>query len=136
MTARHATSRTAVYAGAALIGFAGNSLLARVALRPSLIDPLAFTAVRLCSGAATLVLLAWVLRGLRPAFTRWTPAVALFAYALAFSLAYVRLPVGVGALILFGAVQVTMIGWGMLRGERPATTTWLGVPGGFWGLGA
>src|SRR5215218_3037633 len=134
MTSSQKTARTAVYASAALIGFAGNSLLARVALRPPLIDPLAFTAVRLSSGAATLVLLAWVLRGLRPASTRWTAAVALFAYAIAFSLAYVRLPVGVGALILFGAVQVTMIGWGLVRGERPESTTWLGLACAFAGL--
>ena len=104
--------RVVACAAGALVGFAGNSLLARVALGPGLIDPAGFTAVRLASGALTLLGMA----ALRPrpradAGGRWTSPVALFAYAIAFSVAYVQLGVGVGALILFGAVQLTMIGW-------------------------
>ena len=83
-----------------------------------------------------LALLAWALRRPRARSIRWMPAVALFAYAIAFSLAYVRIPVGMGALILFGAVQITMIGWGMLRGERPGTTTWVGLACALAGLAA
>jgi drug/metabolite transporter (DMT)-like permease len=137
MMPRAFTVRTALCGVAALIGFAANSLLARVALGPSLIDPVAFTAVRLGSGAITLVLLAWLM-GRRHTGTRvaWLPPLALFAYAMAFSLAYVRLAVGMGALILFGAVQVTMIGWGLRSGERLGLATWLGLGCALAGLAA
>jgi drug/metabolite transporter (DMT)-like permease len=115
-------------AAGALVAFAGNSLLARVALGPGLIDPAGFTAVRLGSGALTLFLLAALRRRVGvPRTGRRAPPAALFAYALAFSVAYVQLGVGIGALILFGAVQVTMIGWGIGTGERPALATWLGL---------
>ncbi|WP_242345622.1 DMT family transporter [Anaeromyxobacter terrae] len=113
-------------AAAALVCFAANSLLARAALREGRADPASFTAIRVASGAAFLALLAAARR--RPlAGGSWTSAAALLGYAAAFSLAYVRIPTGVGALLLFPAVQVTMIGVGVAQGARPTRRQWLGV---------
>jgi drug/metabolite transporter (DMT)-like permease len=128
---------TAVLTGAVLVCFAANSLLCRLALADGSIDAVSFTAVRLTSGAVALALLS-LLRG-RPASTGggWTSAAALFLYAAPFSIAYVQIGAAVGALVLFGAVQVTMIGYGILRGERPAGIVWLGLAlalGGLAGL--
>ena len=105
----------------ALLAFAGNSLLCRIALRDTAIDPASFTALRVASGAAMLAGIAWLRtpRGTGPALTgSWVSAAALFAYAAGFSLAYVHLSAGTGALLLFGAVQLSMIGWGWWQGER------------------
>lgn len=101
----------------AMLAFAGNSVLCRLALRDTEIDPASFTAIRILSGAITLWLLL-ALRGGRQIGGDWRSALALFVYAGAFSLAYVHLQAGAGALLLFGAVQLTMTGWGLLRGER------------------
>ena len=104
----------------AMIAFASNSLLCRVALRDTAIDPASFTSIRIVSGALTLWAIATLRgrRGLAPgARGSWASAFALFAYAAAFSFAYVSLPAGTGALLLFGAVQVTMILWGFRKGE-------------------
>lgn len=113
-----------------LIAFAANSLFCRMALAPDLIDPVGFTAIRLASGAAVLVpLSAFVAEPRRkeqPAGS-WRSSLALFVYAIGFSLAYVSLETGIGALILFGAVQATMIGGGLLSGERPQLGEWLGL---------
>jgi drug/metabolite transporter (DMT)-like permease len=102
----------------ALIAFAGNSLLCRAALAHTAIDPASFTTVRLLSGAVIL----WVFVLLRSGRTtqggNWTSALALFAYAAGFSFSYTHLTAAAGALILFGAVQTTMIGYGLWRGER------------------
>jgi drug/metabolite transporter (DMT)-like permease len=124
-----AARRTAVLTGLALASFAANSLLARAALRGGLVDPGSFTLVRLLAGALVLVLLAARAGSAGAAWRSGTvsAAVALFVYALAFSLAYLRLDAGTGALILFGVVQATMIGWGMQRGHRPSPLEWLGV---------
>jgi drug/metabolite transporter (DMT)-like permease len=102
----------------ALLAFAGNSLLCRAALQHTRIDAASFTTIRLISGALVLWLL--VQRTRRGATGRgsWPSAFALFAYAAAFSFAYVALPAGTGALLLFGSVQASMIGWGLLKGER------------------
>jgi drug/metabolite transporter (DMT)-like permease len=100
----------------ALVAFAANSLLCRLALRSTAIDPASFTAIRLLAGAMTLALL-MALRRRRPG-GNWPSALALFAYAAAFSFAYVGLPAGTGALLLFGAVQVTMHAYGLWAGER------------------
>ncbi|MDC0742045.1 DMT family transporter [Polyangium mundeleinium] len=112
----------------ALLGFAGNSLLCRAALADGAtrIDPATFTTVRLASGAATLVLLL-LARGARPHQGTFRSAFALFAYAAGFSLAYVRIGAGIGALVLFGCVQTTMLGAGLLRGERPSVSGWIGL---------
>ncbi len=101
-----------------MIAFAGNSLLCRLALKQTGIDPASFTFIRIVSGAAAL----WFIAKMRKAAWRkagnWPSAVALFTYAAAFSFAYVSLSAGTGALLLFGAVQATMILWGLRRGER------------------
>lgn len=122
----------ALTALAALIAFSGNSLLTRLALRGELIDAPTFTAVRLVCGAAALALLSG--RRLKPSSGTWISGLALFAYAVPFSLAYLRLGAGVGALILFGAVQVTMIGWGLWKGERPGALAWMGFTTALAGL--
>jgi len=109
-----------------LIAFAGNSLLCRVALKETRIDASTFTLVRIASGAIVLWSIALATRDVRVRDRTavvggtWLSALALFAYAAAFSFAYVSLPAGTGALLLFGAVQATMIGYGLWRGERLA----------------
>lgn len=123
-------------AASALVGFAGNSLLARVALGGGHSDAATFTLVRLGSGALVLGLLAWIRPsrarggrtdgGRRRVLAGAVSAAALFAYASAFSFAYLEVGAGVGALILFGAVQITMIGRGLAAGERPGRLTWTG----------
>jgi len=111
----------------AMLAFAANSLLCRLALGPRLVDAATFTAMRLLSGAVVLALLVLGRSGAsRPAGT-WRAASALFAYAAAFSFAYLALPAGTGALILFGVVQATMIGWGLVGGERLRPVVWLGL---------
>jgi drug/metabolite transporter (DMT)-like permease len=129
-------ARTAAFCAMALVGFAANSLLTRLALRPRLIDAATFAAVRVTTGAAALALLARLRKP--PAALRhgsWTSALWLFAYVAPFSFAYLRMGAGVGALILFGSVQITMIGWGLLRGERPRAGEWLGLLLALVGLG-
>jgi len=109
-------AHTLALTAAAMLAFAGNSLLCRLALQHSGIDPASFTTVRLLSGAVVLwALVRW--RGQRPAGD-WSSAAALFVYAAAFSFAYLSLSAGTGALLLFGAVQATMLGWGLWRGQR------------------
>lgn len=120
----------------ALGAFAANSILARVALRDGAMDPLLFTALRIAAGAAMLAVLLG-LRGQRrrPFFAGdWYSATALVVYAAAFSVAYVSIPAGAGALLLFGAVQVTMIGTGVIQGDRPPWQEWGGVLISFGGL--
>lgn len=102
----------------AMIAFAGNSLLCRVALMNTSIDAASFTTVRLISGALMLWLVARMSRGMRSGRGNWLSAFALFLYAAGFSFAYMSLPAATGALLLFGAVQATMIGRGIWAGER------------------
>jgi drug/metabolite transporter (DMT)-like permease len=120
---------TAAFTMAALLAFAANSLLCRAALRPGLVDPTSFTTIRVVSGALTLFALTKIVspRGGAAARGSWISAFALFAYAIAFSLAYVRIGAGVGALVLFGMVQATMVGWGLVTGERPRSGEWVGL---------
>jgi drug/metabolite transporter (DMT)-like permease len=102
----------------AMLAFAGNSLLCRLALRDTTIDAATFTSIRLVSGA---LILAVILRakGARPmASGSWRAAFCLFAYAAAFSFAYRQLTAATGALLLFGAVQTAMLAWGLATGER------------------
>ena len=111
-------ARTALLIVFAMLAFAGNSLLCRVALRDTSIDAASFTSIRLASGALIL----WILlrsRGKRPlAAGSWPMAAMLFAYAVCFSFAYRDLTAATGALLLFGAVQLTMTGYGLFAGER------------------
>jgi len=102
----------------ALLAFAANSVLCRMALREAHIDPASFMSIRLLSGAATM----WLLVRRRPGGPalggNWPSAAVLIVYAIAFTFAYVGLTAGTGALLLFGAVQVVMIAAGFRRGER------------------
>ncbi len=102
----------------AVLAFAGNSLLCRLALKNTAIDAASFTSIRMLSAVAVLGVLLFATRKMRPHGGDWPSALALFAYAACFSLAYVNLAAGTGALLLFGSVQMTMIGTGLLRGER------------------
>lgn len=108
--------KTLLLTGLALLAFAGNSVLARLALADGAIGAGLFTAVRIFAGAAVLI----VLVGARTArgAGSWRGASSLLGYAGLFSVAYLNLSTGMGALILFASVQITMIGWGLLRGER------------------
>jgi drug/metabolite transporter (DMT)-like permease len=122
------TAKTIVLTTAALVGFASNSLLCRAALSDGAIDAASFTLVRLASGAVVLAVLArsWRRAADGASDGSWTAAAALFGYAIAFSLAYLRLDAGAGALILFGCVQLTMFAWGLRRGERLRPVQWIG----------
>ncbi len=111
----------------AMIAFAGNSLLCRVALKETAIDPAAFTSLRLVSGAVVLWLLVVAIKRQRTVAGSWGSAFALFAYAVAFSFAYVDLSAATGALLLFGAVQATMIGHALWVGERLRISQTAGV---------
>jgi drug/metabolite transporter (DMT)-like permease len=103
---------------AAMIAFASNSLLCRLALKQTGIDAGSFTFIRIVSGAVVLWLIVTTRKvGWRKAGD-WPSALALFTYAAAFSFAYISLSAGTGALLLFGAVQATMILWGLRQGER------------------
>ncbi len=110
-------ARTMTLTALAMLAFAGNSLLCRLALKGGAIDPASFTTLRLVAGMATLWLVArW--RSPGHGSGHWLSGLALFAYAAAFSFAYQSLPAATGALLLFGAVQVTMISRGVWAGER------------------
>src|SRR5436305_762703 len=111
----------------AMTAFAGNSLLCRQALKRTTIDAASFTFIRILSGAVVLWLVVTLRKGTRPKAGNWASALALFAYAAAFSFAYISLSASTGALLLFGAVQATMIIWGLSRGERLQTRQWLGL---------
>lgn len=110
----------------AMLAFAGNSLLCRLALTRTGIDAASFTTLRIVAGALMLYLLV-CLRGDTRATGSWASALALFAYAAGFSFAYLSLPAATGALLLFGAVQATMIGYGLGRGERLASSQACGL---------
>lgn len=114
----------------ALVAFAANSLLARWALAGELIDPVSFTAIRLASGALALgaIVLAMTPRAeAGQSQGSWLAGFALFVYALGFSLAYLWLNTGMGALLLFATVQITMIGAALSRGDRLARGQWFGA---------
>jgi drug/metabolite transporter (DMT)-like permease len=102
----------------AMIAFAGNSLLCRLALKQTPIDAASFTTIRIASGALVLWLIVRMRRGDYNGAGNWLSALALFVYAAGFSFAYVSLPASLGALLLFGAVQATMIGHAIGSGER------------------
>lgn len=121
-----ATSATIALTALAMAAFAANSLLCRIALRDGHVDPASFGAIRVSAGALVLAV-ALRLRS-RPAATPdWRAAAMLFAYVAAFSFAYLTLPAGTGALILFGAVQLTMFAVGLAGGERFAPAGWAGL---------
>lgn len=118
----------------AMAAFAGNSLLCRMALKETGIDAASFTAIRLISGALVLWAVARSTRGAQAGQGNWVSALTLFSYAACFSFAYVSLPTGTGALLLFGAVQALMIGYGIWSGERLRPLQLTGLALAFGGL--
>lgn len=128
---RQAASTTMFLTAVAMLAFAANSLLCRMALQQARIDPASFGAIRLASGALVLLL---VMR-LKAARSRapsqrggdWPAALMLFLYVAGFSFAYLALPAGSGALILFGMVQLTMLAAGLVKGERFTPAGWFGL---------
>ncbi|MCB1802456.1 MAG: DMT family transporter [Gammaproteobacteria bacterium] len=117
-----------------MLAFAGNSVLCRLALKETAIDAASFTSVRLLSGAVVLFLITRLLHPPRSGNGSWGSAFALFVYAAAFSFAYIQLDAATGALLLFGAVQVSMIGYGLWSGERLAARQVLGLVAALAGL--
>jgi drug/metabolite transporter (DMT)-like permease len=147
------TVKPFIYTTFALIAFALNSILCRLALRGEEADAAGFTFVRLFAGAVTLIVISYFCRGLRVSkgvaqddvagyalthvrasakdgllhYGSWFSAFFLFAYAICFSFAYLGLTTATGALILFGSVQMTMIIVALFRGEPPGALEWLGL---------
>ncbi len=127
--------RIPFYTSLAIIAFAANSVLCRLALSHGAIDPASFSAVRLLAGAAALSLLIRARKRPRsPATPSWLSASLLFLYAAAFSFAYLSLGTGTGALLLFGAVQATMLFAALGQGDRPSPLQWFGVASAISGL--
>ncbi|CAG9170584.1 hypothetical protein LMG23992_01655 [Cupriavidus laharis] len=122
-------ARVALLTALTMLAFAGNSILCRLALKGTAIDAASFTLARVGSAAAALWLILLVRHGPRRLAHggNWPSALALFAYAAAFSYAYLRLSAGTGALLLFGAVQATMTGYGLYAGEHLRPWQWLGL---------
>ena len=120
----------------ALTAFALNSILCRMALRTDEIDAASFTAVRIASGALALWVLVLIFRKKQGSVKngRFVSAFLLFSYAVCFSFAYIGLSAGTGALILFGSVQLTMIGIALFKGERPSLVEWSGLIAALGGL--
>lgn len=121
------TSRSGALALPALVAFAANSLLCRRALGLGLIDPASFTSIRLVSGTIALAVIAAAIRRSQPRQGSWASALVLFSYAATFSASYVRIGAGPGSFLLFGSVQAAMLGWGVVRGERPTLRQWTGI---------
>lgn len=126
--------QTALLTAIAMLAFAANSVLARLALSTASIDPLAYTGIRLAGGALVLALIAWWRARPDPAHAcgpwlagSWAGALSLTLYAVSFSIAYVMVPTGPGALILFASVQIGMLAWAVVRGERPTVPEWSGM---------
>jgi drug/metabolite transporter (DMT)-like permease len=120
--------KTLALTSLAMLAFAGNSLLCRFALADGSIDAASFTTIRLAAGALVLLLVAALRRsnGAPPRRGNWPSASMLFLYAICFSLAYDYLTASTGALVLFSAVQFTMLLMGVREGERPGSLFWVG----------
>jgi len=121
----------------AMVAFAGNSILCRMALAEGAIDAVSFTVIRLFSGSAVLLACCLIANGLSSAWAKsfdWRSSATLFVYAIGFSYAYVSLEAGTGALILFAAVQLTMLGYGYLTGDRLSSRQGLGFVASICGL--
>lgn len=111
-----------------MVAFAANSLLCRLALGADEIDAASFTTIRVIAGVITLVVISYAQS--RPPSRRnanWRSALALFAYMIFFSFAYISLGAANGALILFGAVQLTMFATALSTGERFPAFAWIGL---------
>jgi len=130
--------KTFVFTALALIAFAANSVLARMALGDGTIDAAGFTVIRLLSGAVVLLGLSSI-AGRKSGKAKktagsWFGALMLFVYAICFSFAYISLDTATGALILFGAVQITMIIVSLIKGNRPGVGEWTGLVLAFGGF--
>lgn len=117
----------------ALIAFAANSVLCRMALGSDSIDPVSFTSIRLIGGAIALTVIYLFTKEPKQkkeascnCYIDWYTGIALYIYAFAFSLAYISLSSGTGALILFGSVQITMLIAATKRGEKMRFYQWIG----------
>lgn len=110
------TIRLTLLTALTMVAFAANSVLGRLGLVETDIGAGSFALIRLLSGALTLVVICGL--SARPIRGSWTGGVSLIAYALCFSFAYIALSAGMGAIILFATVQITMLGWGLFKGER------------------
>ncbi|MEO6394923.1 MAG: DMT family transporter [Devosia sp.] len=120
----------------AMLAFAANSILARLAFSTAAAEPLSYTGIRLAAGAVTLALLLLLRREQAwPPAGCWSAAAALAGYALFFSLAYVLLGAGTGALILFASVQIGILAWAVHKGDRPGLLEWAGLVIAFCALG-
>ena len=119
-----------------MVAFAANSVLNRAAVGSGSIDPASFALIRVVAGIVTLCMVLSVRGTPLPLFrrARVVGAVSLAAYMAGFSLSYVVLDAGVGALILFGVVQITMFGWAALRGAAPSLRQMAGAGVAFAGL--
>jgi drug/metabolite transporter (DMT)-like permease len=128
--------KTIIFTGMALIAFAANSVLCRLALGERTIDASSFTVIRLLSGAMVLLAIISIKSNKTDSFTKgsWSASSMLFLYAITFSFAYITLDTGTGALILFGSVQITMIVLSIISGERLHITEWAGVTIAFIGF--
>jgi len=116
-----------------MLAFAGNSILCRMALGAGQIDAASFATMRIASGGLVLALLL-TMRGRKPAPANWRTVAGLFAYVAFFSFAYLSLTTGTGALILFGAVQLTMFFVALRAGEHFSNVSWAGLVLAFGGL--
>lgn len=120
--------RTISYTALALVAFAANSILCRIALRNATIDAATFSTIRLTAGALTLLLVTRLVRSnAAPIKPSWLSAGMLFLYAVPFSFAYTMLSAGTGALVLFGSVQITMMVAALWSGERLHPLQWVGL---------
>lgn len=121
--------KTILYTALAMLAFAGNSVLCRLALADQSIDPASFTVVRLLSGVVVLITILALSKDTVAGSSKgsWGAAGMLFIYALGFSFAYISLDTGTGALILFAAVQITMIIAGLISGTKLHAVEWLGI---------
>ena len=131
---RSITVRIILQVALAMAAFAANSLLCRIALSQTSTDPATFTMIRLLAGALTLSMIVVLRKRTLRNAGNWPGALSLLTYAIAFSFAYVNLPTGTGALLLFGSVQATMIITGLYQGEHLRVIQWMGLLTAFGGL--
>lgn len=128
--------RIAILSAISMLAFAANSVLARLALSHGAIDPLGYTGIRLVSGAIMLAALVYFRTRHRvgAGMGSWSGALALLVYAGTFSVAYVIVGAGPGALILFASVQIGMLAWAIFKGDRPVPLEWFGMAVAFLAL--
>ncbi|MCG8382861.1 MAG: DMT family transporter [Gammaproteobacteria bacterium] len=126
----HSLLKSIILTGFALVAFAANSILSRLALENHAIDASSFTVIRLISGAVVLLVILSLTRNKSSEVSAkgsWLASFMLFLYAISFSYAYLTLETGTGALILFGSVQITMILISIYSGSRLHITEWIGI---------